>query len=134
MGADRLVRCNPFAFEYQLRDQPKPFHIDGRLLDPVPIVDEFFPRIELLPLAIIPGLSRVRAGRPGDGLISIFMITSLGASAHKLYSEGKQIRGGILGLFSLLFWFSDIYSATIEPSRSVQNRGHESVVPPARRR
>ncbi len=111
IGADRLVRCNPWAFHYPLRDHPKPFHIDGRLLDPVPQERKPWEWKAAGALAIVPGLSRVRAGRPGDGIVSFLMVASLAASAYRLHLDGKQIRAGFMGTLSIIFWLADIRSA-----------------------
>ena len=83
LGADRLVRCNPFAYGYQLRDRRSPFHHDGRLLDPVPAAGKPGALRHGLAGAIIPGLGRARAGRPGDGIVSFLMIASLATSAYR---------------------------------------------------
>ncbi len=114
IGADRLVRCNPWAFHYHLRDHPEPFHIDGRMLDPVPQERKLWEWKKAGALAIVPGLGRVRAGRPGDGIVSLLMVASLSTSAYRLHLDGKQIRAGFLGALSIIFWLADIRSAATD--------------------
>ncbi len=114
IGADRLVRCNPWAFHYHLRDHQKPFHIDGRMLDPVPEERKPWEWKKAGALAIVPGLGRVRAGRPGDGIVSFLMVASLAASAYRLHLDGKQIRAGFMGTLSIIFWLADIRSAATD--------------------
>ena len=113
IGADRLVRCNPWAFHYHLRDHRKPFHIDGRLLDPVPQERKPWEWEAAGALAVVPGLGRVRAGRPGDGIVSLLMVASLATSAYRLHLDGKQIRAGFLGALSIIFWLADLRSTTV---------------------
>ena len=113
MGADRLVRCNPFAYGYQLRDRRSPFHDDGRLLDPVPATGEPGALRHGLAGAIIPGLGRVRAGRPGDGLVSFLLVTSLATSAIGMQAEGQDLRAGLVGTVALLFWLGDVYGSAV---------------------
>ncbi len=113
IGADRLVRCNPWAFHYHLRDHRKPFHIDGRLLDPVPEERKPWDLKAAGALAVVPGLGRVRAGRPGDGIISFLMVASLATSAYRLHLDGKQIRAGFMGALSIIFWLADLRSTTV---------------------
>ncbi|MCH7528178.1 MAG: membrane protein insertion efficiency factor YidD, partial [Candidatus Marinimicrobia bacterium] len=126
LGADRLVRCNPFAYGYQLRDRRSPFHHDGRLLDPVPATGEPWALRPGLTGAIIPGLGRARAGRPGDGVVSFLMVVSLAASANKLHLDGKQIRAGIMGTFAIIFWLADMRSAGL--SQAMEAELHESAL------
>ena len=111
MGADRLVRCNPFAYGYQLRDRRFPFHDDGRLLDQVPAMGEPGALRHGLAGAIIPGLGRVRAGRPGDGLGSFLLVTALATSAYRMHTDGMDMRAGLVGTVALLFWLGDAYGA-----------------------
>ena len=120
LGADRLVRCNPFAYGYQLRDRRSPFHDDGRLLDSVPATGRPWALRPGLTGAIIPGLGRARAGRPGDGVVSFLMVVSLAASANKLHLDGKQIRAGIMGTLSIIFWLADMRSAALSPAQEAE--------------
>ena len=114
IGADRLVRCNPWAFQYNLRDHPEGFHADGRLLDPVPQERKQWNLKASGALAIFPGLGRARAGRTGDGIVSFLMVASLAASAYRLHLDGKQIRAGFMGTLSIIFWLADIRSAATD--------------------
>ncbi|MCH7938903.1 MAG: hypothetical protein IID13_04050, partial [Candidatus Marinimicrobia bacterium] len=125
-GADRLVRCNPFAYGYQLRDRRSPFHDDGRLLDPVPATGEAWALRPGLFGAIIPGLGRARAGRPGDGMVSFLMVVSLAVSANKLHLDGKQIRAGIMGTFAIIFWLADMRSAGLSVAKESQRHDREA--------
>jgi len=117
IGADRLVRCNPWAFHYHLRDHPEPFHIDGRLLDPMPEERKPWDLKAAGALAIVPGLGRARAGRTGDGIVSFLMVASLATSAYKLHLDGKQIRAGFMGGLSIIFWLADLRSTTVNHAR-----------------
>ena len=67
MAAERIARCNPFAFHYHLKLR-HPFHDpDGRLVDPV--IQSSIPESRKSPLlaglmsAILPGSGRIYAGR-----------------------------------------------------------------------
>ena len=71
-------------------------------------------------LTVVPGLGRARAGRLGDGMVSFLMVVSLAASAHKLHLDGKQIRAGIMGTLSLIFWLADMRSAGLSPAKETR--------------
>ncbi len=125
LGADRLVRCNPWAFHYHLRDHPEPFHVDGRLLDPVPQERKQWNLKAAGTLVVVPGLGRARAGRPGDGIVSFLMVASLATSAYGLHLDGKQIRAGFMGTLSIIFWLADLRSAALSHARESQLHDHE---------
>ncbi|MCH8838575.1 MAG: hypothetical protein IIA60_12385 [Candidatus Marinimicrobia bacterium] len=77
--------------------------------------------------AIIPGLGRARAGRPGDGMVSFIVVVSLAASANKLRLDGKQTGAGIMGAFAIIFWLADLRSAGL--SQAMESPLHDNEAP-----
>ncbi|MBL7046647.1 MAG: membrane protein insertion efficiency factor YidD [Candidatus Marinimicrobia bacterium] len=75
MASERIIRCNPFAFHYHLKDRESEpnfnsiFHPSGRLFDPIPqflIPRDFSGKPPLLAAAlsaILPGAGRIYVGR-----------------------------------------------------------------------
>ena len=122
IGADRLIRCNPFAFQYHLNDNPGQFSVDGRLLDPVPDGENRTrPGIHTIG-SIIPGLGRVLAGRPGDGFLSFITVTTLGAVTLRAHQHGSMGGTAVFGSLTALFWLADFYAAsrTERPNSAVK--------------
>lgn len=112
IGTDRLIRCNPFAFQYHVDEHPGQFNVDGRLLDPVPGPANKMRLNKYTAFSIIPGFGRALAGRPGDGLFSFVSVATLAAvtiRAHQRGSTGGVVVGGSL---TTLFWLADFYGAS----------------------
>lgn len=112
IGADRIVRCNPFAHIYHVRYNPSCFYADGKLFDPVPVENQFKkPNLNLL-LYTIPGLYRTCNNRIGDGVFSFLLITSPAINAYRMHINGRPVGASIFGSIAVLFWLADIYNAT----------------------
>ncbi len=112
LGADRLIRCNPFAFQYHLAAQPLRFSVDGRLLDPVP-GRENRARLSINTVySIIPGLGRALAGRPGDGFLSFITVVTLWAVTYQAHQRGSMGGTAVFGSLTALFWLADFYAAS----------------------
>ncbi len=115
-GADRIVRCNPFAIVYYFREHPDSFDINERLYDPVPQDEKLRPPNLSTLLSIVPGLGRIRDGRIGDGLASFAVISAFAAGTYNLYARKKPLGTAIYGSITFLFWLGDFYS-TMKPRR-----------------
>ena len=114
VGTDRILRCNPSA-RHNHMDSPDPsLHVDGRLLEPVDFMAAESPaRSPALAatLSIVPGLGRVYAGRPLDGLLSFLLIGSFAYATVQHY-EAENTGWVILdGGLTILLWSADIYGA-----------------------
>jgi hypothetical protein len=110
MGADRIVRCNPYARIHYSLEHPDDFQLNHPLLDPLPPVG--LKRIPTwrTPLSVIPGLGRVCNGRFGDGLASFFAVSSFALATRNMAVRKKPVWAGFFGGLTLLFWTADAYS------------------------
>jgi putative component of membrane protein insertase Oxa1/YidC/SpoIIIJ protein YidD len=112
IGTDRLIRCNPFAFQYHQKEHPGQFSVDGRLLDPVPGGENRTrPNIHTI-CSIIPGLGRALAGRPGDGILSFITVVTLGAVTYQAHQRGSMGGTAVFGSLTAVFWLADFYAAS----------------------
>ncbi len=111
IGADRIIRCNPFAHYYHTKLDSGHFHIDGRLLDTVP--DKIYlhkPDINIA-MTIVPGLGRLNNKHPGDGLYSFLLESTLAFSSYSLHRKGHPVGAIIFGTAAIVFWLSDFYDS-----------------------
>ncbi|MEE9162836.1 MAG: membrane protein insertion efficiency factor YidD [Candidatus Neomarinimicrobiota bacterium] len=112
MGTDRLIRCNPFAFQYHLKEQPDQFSVDGRMMDPVPGGDNRTRLSANTAYSIIPGLGRALAGHGGDGLVSFLTVATLAAVTARAH-QGDNVGATVtLGSLTAVFWIADFYAAS----------------------
>lgn len=114
IGTDRIVRCNPAARHYHLEHPHAKIQYDGRLVDPLEYVREPQPGKNpylASTLSIVPGLGRVYAGQPVDGLFSFLLVAGFGYNSFTHNQADHTIRAGINGTLMTLFWMADIYGA-----------------------
>jgi len=114
--ADRIVRCNPFAWHYHLQMKGEFNPTDGRLVDQVVPVQSANNSHKSALLAasfsiVLPGSGRAYAGRPWDGLMGFLMVTFLGTVTQSSYQNDHNILGGIYLSATTIFYFGEIYGA-----------------------
>ena len=124
VAADRLVRCNPAAFHYHLRDRDlslpvsTAFYSDGRLVDPVPAVPflrttsmKKSPAMAAALSALLPGAGRVYVGRSWDGVFG-FLTFALAAQATTVSAQRENGLGlALFGLTTVAFYAGEIVGA-----------------------
>jgi len=64
-------------------------------------------------LSAIPGLGRVYAGRPGDGIFTLFTVLIPAYFTYKYYREGSYLLSGVFGGLSLFFYGGNIFGSYI---------------------
>ena len=113
MAAERITRCNPFAFHYHLKLR-RPFHDpDGRLVDPV--IQSSIPGSSKSPLlaglmsAILPGSGRIYAGRVLDGIMGMWMMYLVGNSAYNAIKNERPIAGPLFGIAAGFVYLGEVY-------------------------
>ena len=113
MAAERITRCNPFAFHYHLKLR-RPFHdSDGRLVDPV--IQSSIPGSRKSPLlaglmsAILPGSGRIYAGRVLDGIMGMWMMYLVGNSAYNAIENERPIAGPLFGIATGFVYLGEVY-------------------------
>ena len=87
MTSDRIVRCNPFAFNYHLGSSERFHNSHGRLIDPVHPTLRFkkpkkSPLIASIFSALIPGSGRIYAGRTMDGRMGMTTVYQFATIAY----------------------------------------------------
>ncbi len=125
--ADRIVRCNPFAWQYHQQMHGEFNPTDGRLVDQVVPVRTAnnSDKSALLAASLsifLPGSGRAYAGRPWDGLMGFLMVTFLGTVTQSSYRNDHNILGGIYLSATTAFYFGEIYGAW-RTARYYQPRG-----------
>ena len=113
MAAERITRCNPFAFHYHLKLR-RPFHDpDGRLVDPViqhPVSGSSkSPLLAGLMSAILPGSGRIYAGRALDGIMGMWMMYLVGNSAYNALKKERPIAGPLFGIAAGFVYLGEVY-------------------------
>ena len=113
MAAERITRCNPFAFHYHLKLR-RPFHdSDGRLVDPV--IQSSIPGSRKSPLlaglmsAILPGSGRIYAGRVLDGIMGMWMMYLVGNSTYNAIENERPIAGPLFGIATGFVYLGEVY-------------------------
>ena len=95
MTSDRIIRCNPAAFQYQLKSGGKFHEKDGRLVDPIHHTIKPNPHsnpfIGVMLSSMVPGMGRVYSGRWVDGLFGFAMFTLTASTARKAYQNQRSI-------------------------------------------
>jgi len=114
--ADRIVRCNPFAWHYHLENHGQLNPSDGRLVDPVipePAVTTTSksPCLAAVLSAVVPGSGRAYAGRPWDGLMGFMTVALTTTAAYGALTTDWPIEGGIFLSFAKIFYAGEIYGA-----------------------
>ncbi|MEE9166712.1 MAG: membrane protein insertion efficiency factor YidD [Candidatus Neomarinimicrobiota bacterium] len=118
LASDRIVRCNPFAHHYHLRETPGEFHPDGRIVDPVPALpfaaENNGNKSPLLASAfstLIPGAGRIYAGRTWDGILG-FLTVVLAANVTRVsHQRERRFETAIFGLVTAAFYSGEILGA-----------------------
>ncbi len=115
--ADRIIRCNPFAWHYHLKTGGS-MHSDGRLVDNVipAAPDSTFnptksPLLAAGMSAILPGSGRAYAGRPWDGLMGFITVTLTANAAYVTGRYGSNLEKGIFIPIAAIFYAGEIYGA-----------------------
>ena len=115
IAADRITRCNPFAYHYHLELSRPFFEKDGRLIDTVhqksiknpsksPLVAGFLS-------GILPGLGRMYAGRIMDGILGMTNFFFIGRLALKKMNDKDTGTGIVLTTTAFYLYGSEIYGA-----------------------
>ena len=115
IGADRLIRCNPFAIKHYFQKKNIIFHEDGRLIDEyqhIHYLDLSIKNNKAFYLSVIPGLGRIYSGKIYDGISSSLTITSLLYGSFYFYHTSKLASLSFLVL-GFIFWGADFYNAII---------------------
>ena len=122
MAAERIVRCNPAAYQYHLRDNlitlphEETFHSDGRLINQVnaslPVQQNGkSPKLAAAFSTLIPGSGRIYAGRNWDGIFGFLTFTLSANLAYEHLNSSHTIRGGLFLISSLVFYGGEILGA-----------------------
>lgn len=115
VAADRITRCNPFAYHYHLELNRPFFEKDGRLIDPVhqksikspsksPLVAGFLS-------SILPGSGRMYSGRIMDGILGTTNFFFIGGLALKRVNDRDTASGVLLTTTAFYLYGSEIYGA-----------------------
>ena len=128
IGTDRIVRCNPAARYYHIQIPDARIQADGRLVEPLDWRPDYPPAkspAAAALLSVIPGLGRVYAGHPWDGLFSFLLVSGCALNTYSHAQAGNRIMTGLNGSFMLLFWSADVYgayrTARFAPPRELHN-------------
>ena len=115
VAADRITRCNPFAYHYHLELNLPFFEKDGRLIDTIyqksiknpsksPLIAGFLS-------SILPGSGRIYSGRIMDGILGMTNFFFIGGLALKNVNDKDNIAGSILAATTFYLYGSEIYGA-----------------------
>jgi len=115
IAAERITRCNPFAYNYHL-ELGKPFNEkDGRLIDPIKqqehILSRRSPFIAATLSAIIPGVGRIYSGRTMDGIMGFLTFYLVGDAARFSIKEDRSITGPLFSAIAAFVYIGEIYGA-----------------------
>ena len=113
VASERITRCNPRAYHYQLV-QNRPFHAnDGRIIDPViirsKISSDKSPVFAALISALIPGSGRFYAGRKFDGISGLWSFFLYGSTTYKLIENENKILTPIFVGICFYTYLGEIY-------------------------
>ena len=115
MTSDRIIRCNPSAFEYQLKSGGKFHEKDGRLVDPIHRTIKPNPHsnpfIGVMLSSIVPGMGRVYSGQWVDGLFGFAMFTLTASTAQIAYLDKRPIQAPLFIGAALIIYGGEIYGA-----------------------
>ena len=113
MAAERITRCNPFAFHYHLKLRRPFYDSDGRLVDLViqhPVSGSSkSPLLAGLMSAILPGSGRIYAGRVLDGIMGMWMMYLVGNSAYNALKNERTIAGPLFGIAAGFVYLGEVY-------------------------
>jgi len=115
IASDRIVRCNPNAFEHPLKHGGKFRSTDSRLIDPVhllqPIALTKSPALAASLSAVIPGTGRMFAGRLLDGLMGLSQFLLYAAITNYAYQNDWDAVTAISGGITFIIYGGEIYGA-----------------------
>ena len=112
VAADRIIRCNPGAFRYHVESQAFFKDEDGRLIDLVePRIYQLSNKSPIIAagLSIVPGLGRIYAGRPYDGLFSFMTLSLSGNAAYMAINQTRPYAGPFFTAVFILAYLGEIY-------------------------
>jgi TM2 domain-containing membrane protein YozV len=113
MTSDRIIRCNPSAYDAH-KDMNGFFHTDGRLKDPILLkrksAKSRSPLFAATLSMAVPGLGRTYSGRVMDGAFG-FLMTALvvNAAAHSI--KEKSVFAPLLGGAAITIYSGEVYGA-----------------------
>lgn len=113
ISSERITRCNPRAYHYQLQ-QKRPFNgEDGRLIDPVNISSindsEKSPYFAALISVIVPGSGRFYAGRKFDGISGLWSFILYSSTAYRAKNNKNKIATSIFTSLCFYVYLGEIY-------------------------
>ena len=113
VASERITRCNPKAYHYQLQ-QKRPFNgEDGRLIDPVNISSindsEKSPYFAALISVIVPGSGRFYAGRKFDGISGLLSFILYSSTAYRTKNNKNKIATSIFTSLCFYVYVGEIY-------------------------
>jgi putative component of membrane protein insertase Oxa1/YidC/SpoIIIJ protein YidD/TM2 domain-containing membrane protein YozV len=113
VASERITRCNPKAYHYQLQ-QKRPFNgEDGRLIDPVNIStinpSKKSPYLAALISVIIPGSGRFYAGRKFDGISGLWSFIIYSYTAYGTKNNKNKITTSIFTSLCFYVYLGEIY-------------------------
>ena len=132
LAADRIIRCNPAALHYQLKQSgltgspSDGFHHDGRLENPVP--DNLFviatedgksPLLAAGMSAMLPGAGRIYSGRFWDGLFGFITVGILANATYMNINMGNKWGTTFSAAAMLIFYCGEIIGAYRAAARTV---------------
>ena len=112
VAADRIIRCNPGAFRYHVESQAFFKDEDGRLIDLVePRIYQLSNKSPIIAagLSIVPGLGRIYAGRPYDGLFSFMTLSLSGNAAYMAINQKRPYAGPFFTAVFIIAYLGEIY-------------------------
>ena len=112
VAADRIIRCNPGAFRYHVESQAFFKDEGGRLIDLVePRIYQPSNKSPIIAagLSIVPGLGRIYAGRPYDGLFSFMTLSLSGNAAYMAINQKQPYAGPFFTAVFIIAYLGEIY-------------------------
>ena len=112
VAADRIIRCNPGAFRYHVESQAFFKDEDGRLIDLVePRIYQPSNKSPIIAagLSIVPGLGRIYAGRPYDGIFSFMTLSLSGNAAYMAIDQKRPYAGPFFTAVFIIAYLGEIY-------------------------
>jgi len=115
MASDRIVRCNPAAFDYHLKYGGEINRDNLQLIDPLylpkPTELQKSPLLAASLSAVIPGSGRMYAGRWFEGFMGLTRFLFYSSITSYAYKKDMDILTGIAGGITLIVYGGEIYGA-----------------------
>ena len=113
VASERITRCNPRAYHYQLL-QKRPFHADdGRIIDPVVIKSNISsnksPVFAAFISTLVPGSGRFYAGRKFDGISGLWSFLLYGSTTIRLIEHDRKFLTPIFAGICFYTYLGEIY-------------------------